>query len=62
MVVGGNDVPKNSPLTLMKYKCFLAGYQKPAKLVKSVVHFELLRSSQKNDSNKIIRGPEEDGS
>ncbi len=31
--VGGNDVPKNSPLTLMKYKCFLAGYQKPAKLV-----------------------------
>ena len=34
MGVGGNDVPKNSPLTLMKYKCFLAGYQKPAKLVK----------------------------
>ena len=32
--VGGNDVPKNAPLTLMKYKCFFAGYQKPTKLVK----------------------------
>ncbi len=25
---------KNAPLTLMKYKCFFAGYQKPAKLGK----------------------------
>jgi hypothetical protein len=33
--VGGNDVPKNAPLTLMKYKCFFAGYQKPAKLEKT---------------------------
>ena len=33
--VGGNDIPKKAPLTLMKYKCFFAGYQKPAKLVKS---------------------------
>jgi hypothetical protein len=40
MGVGGNDVPKNSPLTLMKYKCFLAGYQKPAKLVKYIYKLE----------------------
>jgi hypothetical protein len=32
--VGGNDVPKNAPLTLMKYKCFFAGYQKHTKIVK----------------------------
>ncbi len=44
MGVGGNDVPKNAPLTLMKYKCFFAGYQKPAKLVKENVEVLMLSS------------------
>jgi hypothetical protein len=26
--VGGNDVPKNAPLTLMKYKWFFCGIPK----------------------------------
>jgi hypothetical protein len=32
--VGGNDVPKNAPLTLMKYKCFLCGIPKARKTSK----------------------------
>ena len=44
--VGGNDIPKKAPLTLMKYKCFFAGYQKPAKLVKAYtlpnLYFDLI--------------------
>jgi hypothetical protein len=30
--VGGNDVPKNAPLTLMKYKCFLRDTKSPQNL------------------------------
>jgi hypothetical protein len=33
--VGGNDVPKNAPLTLMKYKCFLCGIPKARKTCKN---------------------------
>jgi hypothetical protein len=34
--VGGNDVPKNAPLTLMKYKCFLCGIPKARKTCKTL--------------------------
>jgi hypothetical protein len=34
--VGGNDVPKNAPLTLMKYKCFLCGIPKARKTRKKL--------------------------
>jgi hypothetical protein len=33
--VGGNDVPKNAPLTLMKYNCFLCGIPKARKTCKT---------------------------
>jgi hypothetical protein len=35
--VGGNDVPKNAPLTLMKYKCFLCGIPKARKTCKTQI-------------------------
>ena len=35
MGVGGNDVSKNAPLTLMKYKCFFCGIPKARKTCKS---------------------------
>jgi hypothetical protein len=33
---GGNDVPKNAPLTLMKYKCFFCGIPKARKTCKKI--------------------------
>ncbi len=51
MGVGDNDVPKNSPLTLMKYKCFLAGYQKPAKLVKIIINNKNSQKHKKGPQN-----------
>ncbi len=36
MGVGGNDVPKNALLTLMKYKCFLCGIPKARKTCKNL--------------------------
>ncbi len=35
--VGGNDVPKKAPLTLMKYKCFFCGIPKARKTWKYLV-------------------------
>jgi hypothetical protein len=38
--VGGNDVPKKAPLTLMKYKCFLCGIPKARKKKKKKKYYE----------------------
>ncbi len=66
--VGGNDVPKNAPLTLMKYKWFFAGYQKPAKLVK-IFNYYLKRrndkdrgeSTRRRDDGERVKGKRNDG-
>ncbi len=51
MGVGGNDVPKNAPLTLMKYKCFLCGIPKARKTCKTM-HSKKRQSFLKRDPER----------